>query len=207
MMGILFEPTHHKLDALPVFDRETIIKEPMFFQASANFAYDNGGPITREFLGGAEWKDYVVDSRVHMLKPGWYPCIPGWHIDGLRRPDGQPDYENIPEDDDHILSVIGPTAHTQFLDGPVNLHKPYDEQVYKSFSRQIDLQIEAGIVSPVQYENASVIRFGPTDFHRGVRADRDGWRFFIRASKDGSRPQNKMRTQVQVYLPTVDMGW
>lgn len=60
---------------------DQIKNEPMFFNCSLEFAYNNGGPITRSFIMNLpdDWNtDQVVfDSRVHMLMPGWYPAIPG----------------------------------------------------------------------------------------------------------------------------------
>jgi len=29
--------------------------------------------------------DYIIDVKVHMLMPGQYPCIPGWHLDMVPR--------------------------------------------------------------------------------------------------------------------------
>lgn len=207
---MVFHPTHKYISSMSEYREQTIINEPMFFQASPEYAYHYGGTMTKEFIDECDIRfsdEYVVDSRVHMLKPGWYPCIPGWHLDGIRRPDGQPDFVNIPKNDNHLLSVIGPTSMTEFLNRRVKLHRPDPENVYQSFTRQINLQISSNVAEPVSYPSGSIIEFGPTDFHRGVAADEHGWRFFIRASKDGSVPLNNQRTQVQVYLDEKDKGW
>lgn len=33
----------------------------------------------------------TLDIKVHMLMPGQYPCIPGWHFDFVPRVNGKPD--------------------------------------------------------------------------------------------------------------------
>jgi hypothetical protein len=62
---------------------EIIKNEPMFFNCDLNFAFENGGPITEAFIRTLpeDWQDCnpVLDSRVHMLMKGWFPCIPGFH--------------------------------------------------------------------------------------------------------------------------------
>lgn len=64
----------------------------MFYRADMGFAWKHGGPITQDFLGllPQDWYDspVTIDSRVHMLMPGWYPCIPGMHHDDIP-PDSQ----------------------------------------------------------------------------------------------------------------------
>lgn len=68
---------------------EQIKNEPMLFNCDFKHAYDLGGPITGEFLDHIAdhlpTEDIVVDSRVHMLMPGWFPCIPGFHHDDVPR--------------------------------------------------------------------------------------------------------------------------
>jgi hypothetical protein len=70
---------------------DDIKNEPMFFNCDLDFAWDNGGNITRSFISNLpyDWQDegIVFDSRVHMLMPGWYPAIPGFHHDDVPRPD------------------------------------------------------------------------------------------------------------------------
>lgn len=60
-------------------ENEQIKKEPMFFNSDLDYAYKNGGDITKSFIDHLpnDWKrgSVVFDSRVHMLMPGWYPAI------------------------------------------------------------------------------------------------------------------------------------
>jgi hypothetical protein len=103
MTALRFHSTFTALAPLPTFSIEMIKNEPMFFSADSDFVKEHGGPITRRFLASmpSDWiaaRDLIWDSRSHMLMPGWYPCIPGWHLDDIprTRPDGQPDHVNPP---------------------------------------------------------------------------------------------------------------
>jgi len=195
-------------------------EEGCLFGADADFAYHKGGPLTRWFLdtleGVAGDPDpdfaYTIDSRVHMLKPGWYPCIPGWHLDLIPRDaGGQPDIDNPPEGDRHWLCCIGDCSLTQFLASPVDLERPSREEiVYNSFNTQINRLVNSGRIYPSTVSSGSIVEFGPSDLHRGQAAHKDGWRFFIRCSKTKHRmPANQIRRQSNVYIPIADLdrGW
>lgn len=111
---------------------KNIKNEPMFFNSDFQFAYENGGEITKAFLNALpdNWKvrDLVFDSRVHMLMPGWYPAIPGWHHDDVPRAPiptgqhfitaGQPDYDNPRYRSEHIMGLVNAdVCPTQFIVG------------------------------------------------------------------------------------------
>lgn len=57
--------------------------------ASLEDALRFGGELTRAAIGAMELrhdrKYIVVDTKVHMLMPGFYAAIPGWHTDGVPR--------------------------------------------------------------------------------------------------------------------------
>lgn len=74
---------------------EDLKREPMLFAMQGAMAWDKsieGGP-TEAFLDlvfDKLWTDtpmgeVIIDTRTHMLKPGWYPSIPGWHFDECPR--------------------------------------------------------------------------------------------------------------------------
>lgn len=194
-------------------------KEAMLFGADPDFAMEKGGLLTRYFLAAMARagfferfarSDCVIDSRVHMLMPGWYPCIPGWHIDDFHRPDGdQPDYLHLPERMVHVLCVVGGCSRTEFLDRSVALLPPAKgAKVYGDFHQQIEAARLNGDVDARAVRPGALVRFGGSDFHRGVPATENGWRWFIRATFGSSRkPGNEIRKQVQVYLPAVNAGW
>ena len=85
---------------LPQFTQLEVKNEPMLWQCDRKFAYENGGPITRAFLDAIKKTnladDLIIDTRTHMLMPGWWPAIPGYHHDDVprTRADKQPNYEN-----------------------------------------------------------------------------------------------------------------
>lgn len=193
--------------------------EPMMFSVDPAFAMAHGGPITQEFVRKLlelepNETDWIIDSRTHMLMPGWFPCIPGWHCDDFYRPaemKGQPDLWSPPRDHRvHVLSVVGTTAMTEFLaQGEVVDIDPTDipesENVYGACNRIIEQNTNLRRVRAV---SGTMVRFDTHDWHRGMQADDSSWRFFIRASARSGRPAlNEIRKQVQVYLPDVGMGW
>lgn len=69
----------------------------MIYRGDLDFAYLHGGPLVARFLDAAlrdvrprdqsRFAFATVDSRVHLLFPGMYPCIPGWHCDDFYRPE------------------------------------------------------------------------------------------------------------------------
>ncbi len=91
------------------FDQAAVKNEPMLFNCDFRTAYEIGGPITRAFLDAIECDGYggIIDTRVHMLMPVWFPCIPGWHHDDVprSRPDGQPNYESPEHHTRHVMGL------------------------------------------------------------------------------------------------------
>lgn len=58
---------------------------------------------------------YVVDSKIHMLMPGQYPCIPNWHYDMVPRDTlGNQDFSKVLPDK-MFLWLSGPPL-TEFED-------------------------------------------------------------------------------------------
>jgi len=100
------------------FTQDDVKNEPMFFNSDLDFASKNGGPITRAFIKHfiseqGDRRPYVFDSRVHMLMPGWYPCIPGFHHDDVPRSTstGQPNYVDPEYRSEHCLGLEMVCAH------------------------------------------------------------------------------------------------
>lgn len=194
------------------FDQETVKNEPMFFNASTEFAYENGGPITRAFLDALGDHATIFDSRVHMLMPGWFPCIPGWHHDDVprTRSDGQPDYENPPYRSQHALGLVnGDICPTDFAVGFAEMPDvPLGETIYGAWHPEVERLIEAGELTRTSAPSNVVVWFDDRALHQGVRAVGNGWRWFGRASWDTHRkPTNEIRRQVQVYLDHPMEGW
>jgi len=148
---------------------DVIKDEPMFFNSSFAFAYEQGGPITRSFLEGVE--EYfrkhnmqempiVFDSRVHMLMPGWYPAIPGYHHDDVPRPPipvgqhfitaGQPDYDNPRYKAQHILGLVNADiCPTEFAIGECTMPEiPDGELIYREWHQEVKRLVADGSILP-----------------------------------------------------------
>lgn len=215
-MNILKFNSNIELDAVSdkQFDEMAVKNEPMLFSCDAKHASELGGPITHEFLNllSPDWKNAIFDSRVHMLMPDWWPCIPGWHHDDVprTRTDGQPNYHDPANVTEHAMFLVnGKIAPTKFALGQVELHEPSSGQtIYRDWHNVVEYLIEQGELATMNAPSNQVIYFNHQTFHRGVQAVGNGWRFFIRATKNSQRkPTNELRKQVQVYLSYPEMGW
>lgn len=207
---------------LPEFDQKTVKDEPMFFSADPHFAWTEGGPITRAFLDAVfadcvfTDESYCFDSRVHMLMPGWFPCIPGWHHDDVprSRKDGQPNYENPEFHSQHILALInGDICPTEFAVGSAAYPDvPEGGIVYKVWHDLVEQDIKEGVLKRVSVPTNQLIHFDCQSFHQGVRAVDRGFRWFGRLSwnagyEQGRPKYNEIRRQVNVYLEFPMEGW
>jgi hypothetical protein len=207
-------------------DNREIKEEPMFFNANLDFAYKNGGPITRSFIENLPKHLYYVpavfDSRVHMLMPGWFPAIPGFHHDDVPRPPipvgqhfataGQPDYDSPRYRSSHILGLVNAeTAPTQFAIGDIELPGlPDDAVIYKEWHRHIQRAVDTGELSSVSTPDRTLVHFDWQTFHQATRAISNGWRWFGRVSWDTERAStctNEYRRNAQVYLEFPMEGW
>lgn len=217
--------------ALPCFSEDKIKNEPMFWSATPRYAWENGGPITRAFLAAifnitlsdyAPWvlrkaDNYCFDSRVHMLMPGWFPCIPGWHHDDVPRSrgDGQPNYQNPEFHSKHIFALVnGDICPTEFAVGKTSMpHIPKGlGPVYKFWHNVVEQDIKEGTLERITPPSNHLIHFDWQSFHQGTKAVERGWRWFGRLTWDAGyekgRPHhNEIRKQVQVYLDNPMEGW
>jgi len=201
------------------FPARVVESEPMLFRADWDFAMSNGGTITMLFLDAIKdvvpRDSVVIDSRSHMLMRGWFPCIPGWHHDDVRRtgPNGQPDYENQGYHSRHLMCVVDaldqPTeALTEFMIGNIDVPWPVPDgtNVYSTWDAYLNTMSAKPRI--IQVKSGQIVDFDAHAFHRGVPAKYTGWRFFIRLTTDtGIKPENKIRKNANVYLPAVSNGW
>jgi hypothetical protein len=204
---------------------DCIKKETMFFNCDLEFAYKNGGKITKSFIDNLpnDWRENVVfDSRIHMLFPNWYPSIPGWHHDDVPRPKistgehfitaGQPDYENPSYQSEHILGLVNADiCPTQFINSVVNMKAiPDGELIYRQWHKDLESFVEDGSVNVVEAKDRTLYYFDCNTFHTGVRARNHGWRWFGRVSRNTDRVKtitNEIRVNAQVYLEFPTEGW
>lgn len=212
--------------ALPRFGEADIKSEPMFFKGSAMraIAGELGSmPITAAFLAEVEKRwgtlaNVLFDSRSHMLMPGMFPCIPGWHTDEAPRPDhlgGQPNLECEEFQAQHMLAVVDTCtgSFTEFAPSPFTLDVRALEALAAETNRTVyklaDAEVSKMGLNAARVGNGEVVEFDCFSWHRGMAAKRRGWRFFIRATKGSPNrvALNERRTQVQVYLPDLTVGW
>lgn len=151
------------------------------------------------------WDHVSIDTRLSMLMPGMYPCIPGWHCDDFYRPNGgQPDLERAPPAE-HLVLILGNCSRTRFVAEPMELPLPdAGEPIYRTMHRRIEM------LSPrtFQVESGQVWRFGPRAWHKGEPATEAGWRYFLRLTGSNHwTALNQRRTQTQVYLTEPFVGW
>ena len=198
-----------------MYTADDIENEPMLFSFDREQAERQSGPMTLDFLRSMpdDWQnsEIIIDSRSHMLMKGFYPAIPGWHLDDVprTRQDGQPDHINPEYKSEHIMAVYGNCAMTEFAVGSISLaDPPLGTTIYGEWSPLIDKAVSERRMSLITAQIGCLYEFNWQTWHRAVAAERAGWRWFIRASRNTSRkPVNKIRKQVNVYLPNVDMGW
>jgi hypothetical protein len=203
-----------------IWTDEEIKNEPMLFNCDLDGAYTLGGKITRDFIRNllgtryCDWipnSEIIIDSRVHMLMPNWYPCIPGMHHDDVPRDTtGQPNYINPEYKATHFMGLVnGHIAPTQFALGGIELELPEQGKIiYKEWHPQVMQALEDGTMKSYSAESGQILKFDHTAFHQGTKAISSGWRWFIRASINSKRkPTNEVRKQVQVYLENPMEGW
>lgn len=156
----------------------------------------------------------IVDSKLSMLKPKWYPCIGGWHYDEiLRKPNGLLDWENNRLDKQHFLMVIDEGTHS--LTEIAYLNPLPNKQKYESFPLVADysklnewMKLNRDKYWTEFVKSGHVYKLTNTTPHRGSPATGSGWRYFVRATINTQRNfVNEIRTQTQVYIHSVDKGW
>lgn len=200
---------------LPEAETKEIKTEPMLFRCDSEHAFQLGGRLTRLFMGALpeEWKtsNLIIDSRVHMLMPGMYPCIPGWHHDDVprEREDGQPNYETPSYKAEHIMAIWGDCSRTEFALGQhlMNL-APLGQKIYKVASPEIEKLCLMGKLQRQIAPERTMIGFDWQTWHRGAQTTHPGFRFFIRATRKSLlAPKNEQRFNANVYMPVIEEGW
>lgn len=204
---------------------DDIKNEPMFFNSDLDFAWSKGGDITRSFIEAlpAEWlyNPIVFDSRVHMLMPGWYPAIPGYHHDDVPRPKipvgqhfataGQPDYDAPRYLSEHICGLVNAhVAPTNFALGDCSMPAVSEGPIYRTWHKEVERLLEAGELENFTAPDRTLINFDWQTFHTGTQAVTSGWRWFGRVTRQSDRcleVSNEIRVNAQVYLEFPMEGW
>ncbi|MDF1665219.1 MAG: hypothetical protein P1V97_25880 [Planctomycetota bacterium] len=161
-----------------------------FKYACLDFARPYLTEYVREMIDKAPisggFRHVLLDVKVHDLRPGQYPCLPGWHCDGFIDPRQESRGER------HHLFVSGQGALTEFLDRKVELTVPpglRGKALLHSFRKQLrSLNWDAHSIPSCQW-----VQFGRRDFHRGPRAKRAERRLLIRITEsDVLRPNKRI---------------
>lgn len=201
---------------LSSYNNGQIKNEPMLFSCDLDTACKLGGDLTNDFINNLNDKfknsnDLIIDSRVHMLMKNWFPCIPGFHHDDVprEREDKQPNYINPSYKAEHAMALIGNCCPTEFAVGESEFPEiPLGEICYKIWHPIVIEKIKTNELKSVSAPDNKMIYFDWQTWHQGIKAQKDGWRFFIRATiNTGRKPSNELRRQVQVYLENPMEGW
>jgi hypothetical protein len=191
--------------------QDEIKNEPMLHRATVEFAEASGGPLTHAFIIALGLKEAIIDSRVHMLMPGMFPCIPGWHHDDVprERSDGQPNYDNPSYKSKHCMALWGDCSLTEFAIGTHDIEIPVlGKKIYKELSGVVESDCEREILTRVIAPERRLIFFNWNTWHQGKEATKKGFRFFIRATWDSNlMPRNEIRQNANVYMPILTEGW
>lgn len=213
--------SHGYVDGLDMVYYQVIEEEYQFFQASPAFIESKMGAdgtqmtaavleVLKESLTTEEYENLRIDTKTHMLKPGWYPCIPGWHCDFVNR-DANEDIQPDPEIDSQVrhFLVCSNAPTTQFMH---DRHVESSGEGWKQVDAGIVDNIHLGYHDLYQVSPTEILEFDAQELHRGMPAKGSGWRYFFRASlfpkgdKRREERENHIRIQQQVYLPLGE-GW
>lgn len=213
--------------------RQELIRNTLgLVNASIEDALRYGGDITRAAIGAMDIrndrKNIIVDVKVHMLMPGFYAAIPGWHTDGVPRgPDLNPLAKAPPEKwvqeeieagerpglrpTHYHMIVTGLGCLTEFVKGPINMPTVDPRWRTAALYAAMDQQVEEAKPVTLAVPSCQAVEFDWWDIHRGVEAQIHEWRYFIRVAElDLAEPERDLRkvirTQHQIYAPK-HFGW
>lgn len=133
-----------------------------------------GGPVHSAFVDALpeRWRaDPTVEvfSRLHWLKPGWWPMRLGFHTDWGP---GPPRVETL-------MVNVGGHSHTEFILDPVT--PPAELTDRRRFGRELEAAVDAGQRPVGRMLDGHLVRFDEQDWHRPMAATSTGWRLLIRA--------------------------
>lgn len=224
-----------------IFNRNPLVKGKVIWQPDTldikntfslwNASYEDairyGGDITRNALQAMnlrhDRKNIIVDTKVHMLMPGWSPAIPGWHTDGAPRdasknPQGKGVPDTFAQEEDgrynryHIL-VTGQGCLTQYINRSMSVSIPDQPsyEVYSIMSKEIQKRVKEDPSIVSSFDSCTVYEFDWWNIHTGIIATKSEWRYLIRVCEsDYYEPRKDLREvirmQSQIYSPT-DFGW
>lgn len=209
---------------------DTEIKDTLaLWNCDIDTALKYGGDVTRGAIGAmnlvGDRKHIIVDTKTHMLMPGFYPGIPGWHTDGVprgseRNPAAKADPDIAAQaamDDEaprfHLLVTgkVCPTLFDTTQHRTLNVPLGPDPDLYKTISEQMDNAYKFADGHFMETAPSTVYEWDWWQLHTAQAAKAHGWRFLIRVTETNHfEPQTDLRkiirTQQQVYVPE-QFGW
>jgi len=221
-MKYKFKSNYQYINSVTGVESQHVIQdEPMIYGGSWKWCRQNAGPLTNNIMDkiikDVEKEIYrhslmgyhpVIDTKSVMLMQDFYPCIPGWHCDGVVRKDrsSQPDLSTLNNDIKHYICHID-TEHdlcnTAFMN--TDLYLDVDEnKVWQSVSKRIDKISDDSFIDILQAGH--ILKFSRSTLHKCMPATTRGWRYFFRLSFYHMPAMNQIRKQVQVYTD-IHSGW
>ncbi len=206
---------------------DEIKNTPSLWNASLTDAFRYGGDLTRAALGAmnlrGDRKFITVDTKVHMLMPGFRPGIPGWHTDGVPRDaSGHPGAKGAPRlamqveldrypnaSPRYHLLVTGEHCPTRFLAEPFKAEFP--AQPTPDLYRLLTEKINEASPPTFSVKASTAYQMSWWDAHEAVAATAHGWRFLIRVTEsDWIRPETDLRKIIRLHNPVYapsEFGW
>lgn len=210
--GYLFTGRHLE----KTYSEDEIMSQPMVYGGSWDWMRDNGGTIANDIMDvirdnvialipDQAMKGYhpVIDTKVVQLMQGQYPCIPGWHCDGVIRAarGSQPNMATLNQHVMHYICSVSTSEYggTEVSTNPLEVE--YDpDNVWGSVSNEL-LYHQGEVL-----KSGQIAQFTRDRLHRGTPATERCWRYFFRLSFYHMPAMNEFRKQVQVYTD-VNGGW
>lgn len=130
-------------------------------------------------------KRVLVDIKMHNLRPGFYPCKPGFHLDGSSNHKGVDKQPEL-----HHLFVASVSSRTEFLDDPamVELDPSWD---FATRSRKIGVILDEMNPPTFTIPNCRFVTYDDTYFHRCVQVKTNEKRLLVRVTEtDVIDPRN-----------------
>lgn len=220
-----FIPTFRTVDLIENTSSQLIQNEPMLYGASLRHVVDNYKryPLTYDVLHKIlQVGDFqalivnqaqlgyhpVIDTKVVLLMPGMYPCIGGWHCDGVIRKDqhSQPNLDTLNEPIQHFICTISDTDEhcgTEILSSNIMCSVDTTANVWAQVSNYVESIDSKEIYTT---KSGEIVQFNRQTLHRGTAATVRQWRYFFRLSFYHMPAMNQERKQVQVYSD-ISQGW
>lgn len=213
-------------------DEDAIPHAHGLLNASLDDALRYGGQTVQEALSGLRLvgnrNEVVVDVKVHMLKRGMNPAIPGWHTDGVPRGDAEqgdmsasgPEAPDLSRQEDQAsphyhLFYAGCDAPTVFLENrnvvlPDHVCRP-GRDLYANISKHMAANEAKSNLVRTELPANEWWTWDWWELHTGQPARQDGWRILIRVTEsDWVEPEANLhkviRTQQQAYI-SGNFGW